>query len=185
MRLDANAGGNGGGGSANGGADTAVIDTSMGGPVPVSFDTKTTSQANRTAYAVPSYLALTGDRSFTSVSSGFVGTASDGITQLDSSHTLGPLSATATGGNVEQTVGVQRDRNGESVLALGFGTSQAAAVATARATATSSPARLVASYRAGWARYDAGLTAPVLTLPGSPIPRGSLRSRTITSRRTW
>jgi len=27
---------------------------------------------------------------------------------------------TATGGNVEQTVGVQRDRNGESVLALGF-----------------------------------------------------------------
>ncbi len=166
VRLDANAGGNGGGGSANGGADTAVVDTSTGRSVPVSFDTKTTSQANRTAYAVPSYLALTGDRPFTSVSSGFVGTASDGLTQLDTAHTLGPLSATATGGNVEQTVGVQRDRNGESVLALGFGTSQAAAVATANSTASASPARITASYLAGWARYDAGLKFPVLTTPG-------------------
>ena len=120
VRLDANAGGNGGGGPANGGADTAVIDTSTAQPVPVSFDTRTTSQANRTAYAVPSYVALTGDQPFIQASSGFVGTASDGLTQLDSTHTLGPLTTTATGGNVEQTVGVQRDRNGESVLALGF-----------------------------------------------------------------
>ena len=171
VRLDANAGGNGGGGPANGGADTAVIDTSTAQPVPVSFDTNTTSQANRTAYAVPSYLALTGDRPFTSVSSGFVGTASDGLTQLDSTHTLGPLTTTATGGNVEQTVGVQRDRNGESVLALGFGTSQATAVATASATASSSQPRLQASYRAGWARYDAGLKVPVLTAPGLSDPQ--------------
>ncbi|MES2092569.1 MAG: glucodextranase DOMON-like domain-containing protein [Actinomycetota bacterium] len=166
VRLDANAGGNGGGGAANGGADTAVIDTSTGRPVPVSFDTKTASQANRTAYAVPSYLALIGDRAFTSVSSGFVGTASDGLSQLDATYALGPVSTTATGGNVEQTVGVQRDRDGESVLALGFGTSQAAAVATARATVSSSQARLLASYLAGWARYDAGLKFPVLTAPG-------------------
>ena len=166
VRLDANAGGNGGGGSANGGADTAVVDTSTGRSVPVSFDTKTTSQANRTAYAVPSYLALTGDRPFTSMSSGFVGTASDGLTQLDATHTLGPLSATATGGNVEQTVGVQRDHGGESVLVLGFGSSQAAAVATANATASASPARITASYLAGWARYDAGLKFPELTTSG-------------------
>jgi glucoamylase len=166
VRLDANAGGNGGGGTANGGGDTAVVDTSTGRPIPVSFDTKTTSQANRTAYAVPSYLALSGDRSFTSVSSGFVGTASDGLTQLDATHVLGPISTTATGGNVEQTVGVQRDHDGESVLALGFGTSQAAAVATAKATSSSSPARLAANYLAGWLRYDAGLTFPVLTAPG-------------------
>jgi glucoamylase len=171
VRLDANAGGNGGGGSANGGADTAVIDTSTAQSVPVSFDTRTTSQANRTAYAVPSYVALTGDQPFTRVSSGFVGTASDGLTQLDSTHILGPLTTTATDGNVEQTVGVQRNRNGESVLALGFGTSQAAAVATARATATSSPARLMVTYRTGWVRYDAGLTAPVLTAPGLTDPQ--------------
>ena len=166
VRLDANAGGNGGGGAANGGADTAVVDTSTGRSIPVTFDTKTTSQANRTAYAVPSYLALTGDRSFTSVSSGFVGTASDGLTQLDSGHTLAPVTTNATGGNVEQTVGVQRDRDGNAVLALGFGTTQAAAVATARATASSSQGRLTANYLAGWARYDAGLKFPVLTTPG-------------------
>jgi glucan 1,4-alpha-glucosidase len=166
VRLDANAGGNGGGGAANGGADTAVVDTSTGHAIPVSFDTKTTSQANRTAYAVPSYLALTGDRSFTRVSSGFVGTASDGLTQLDANHTLGPVSTTATAGNVEQTVGVQRDRDGRTVLALGFGTTQAAAVATAKATVSSSQARLTANYLAGWARYDAGLKFPVLTTPG-------------------
>src|ERR1700712_5437091 len=43
VRLDANAGGNGGGGTANGGADTAVTDTSTGRPIPVSFDTNTVS----------------------------------------------------------------------------------------------------------------------------------------------
>ena len=171
VRLDANAGGNGGGGSANGGGDTAVVDTSTGRSVPVSFDTKTTSQANRTAYAVPSYLALTGDQPFTSVSSGFVGTVSDGLIQLDATHTLGPLSATATGGNVEQTVGVQRDRDGKSALALGFGSSQAAAVATANATASTSPARITASYLAGWARYDAGLKFPKLSTPGLTGPQ--------------
>jgi glucoamylase len=168
LRLDANAGGNGGGGAANGGADTAVVDTSTGRAIPVSFDTHTTSQANRTAYAVPSYLALTADRAFTRVSSGFVGTASDGLTQLDANHALGPVSTTATGGNVEQTIAVQRGSDGSAVLALGFGTTQAAAVATARATASTSLARLTANYLAGWARYDAGLRFPALTgLSGS------------------
>jgi hypothetical protein len=64
LRLDANAGGNGGGGSANGGADNAVVDTSTGSPVPVTYDTHTTSQANRTAYAVPSFLALRANQPF-------------------------------------------------------------------------------------------------------------------------
>jgi glucoamylase len=166
VRLDANAGGNGGGGAANGGADTAVVDTSTGSPVPVSFDTKTTSQANRTAYAVPSFVALVADRPFSSVSSGFVGTASDGLTQLDSTHTLAPVSTTATAGNVEQTARIDRARDGQFTLALGFGTSQASAVSTASDTAASSMARLTASYLDGWTRYDAGLTAPRLTGPG-------------------
>lgn len=166
VRLDANAGGNGGGGSANGGADTAVVDTSTGSPVPVSFDTKTASQANRTAYAVPSYLALKADRPFDGVSSGFVGTASDGLTQLYATHAIGPVSTTATDGNVEQTAGVQRNHDGEATLALGFGTSQAAAVQTASDTAKASVARMTASYLAGWGRYDAGLKPPVLTATG-------------------
>src|SRR5215475_9436762 len=43
VRLDATVGGNGGGGSGNGGADNAVIDTTTGSSVPVSYDTNTTT----------------------------------------------------------------------------------------------------------------------------------------------
>lgn len=166
VRLDANAGGNGGGGSANGGADTAVVDTSTGTRVPVSFDTNTTSQANRTAYAVPSYLALRADQAFSVVSSGFVGTASDSINQLDASHSLTPVTDTATSGNVEQTAGLRRDRSGSATIALGFGSSQAAAVGTASATVKTKVAALSVGYLAGWVKYDGSLKPPILTAPG-------------------
>jgi glucoamylase len=173
VRLDANAGGNGGGGVPNGGADSAVVDTSSGTAVPVSFDTSTTSQADR-SYAVPSFLALRADRPFTAVSSGFVGAASDGLTQLDANHTLGPVTSTATDGNVEQTAGVQLDHNGSTTLALGFGTTQAAAVKTAGSTASSSVPRLTARYERGWARYDDGLRAP--RLAGQGLSRSKRRT---------
>src|SRR5262249_39983297 len=84
VRLDATVGGNGGGGSGNGGADNAVIDTTTGSPVPVSYDTNTTTNAANRDYAVPSFLALRADQPFGVVSSGFVGTPSDGLAQLDS-----------------------------------------------------------------------------------------------------
>ncbi|MDQ1546096.1 MAG: glucoamylase [Actinomycetota bacterium] len=166
VRLDANAGGNGGGGSANGGADTAVTDTATGSPIPVSFDTNTVSQANRTAYAVPSYLALKASKPFTSVSSGFVGTASDGLSQLDSTHALGPVTDSATGGNVEQTAAIQLDSNRETTLALGFGTTQAASVNTAKATASSSLHGMESSYTKAWSKYDDSLNRPHLTSAG-------------------
>jgi glucoamylase len=166
VRLDANAGGNGGGGAANGGADTAVTDTSTGSPIPVSFDTNTLSQANRTAYAVPSYLALTANKTFSAVSSGFVGTPSDGLTQLDANHALGPITTSATNGNVEQTAGIQLDKHRETTLALGFGTTQASAVSTATATASSSLSRMTAKYIQGWKNYDNSLNSPHLASTG-------------------
>ncbi len=169
VRLDANAGGNGGGGAPNGGADSAVVDTSTGSQVPVSFDTNTTSQADR-AYAVPSYLALRADRPFTAVSSGFVGEPSDGLTQLDANHALGPITTTATNGNVEQTAGISLGNDRSTTLALGFGTTQPAAVQTATATESTSLASLVASYQRGWAKYDAGLRRPHLA--GSGLSAG-------------
>ena len=86
VRLDATVGGNGGGGSGNGGADNAVIDTTTGSPVPVSYDTNTKTNAANRDYAVPSFLALRADQPFGVVSSGFVGTPSDGLAQLDSAH---------------------------------------------------------------------------------------------------
>src|SRR6478752_9187549 len=86
VRLDATVAGNGGGASGSGGADNAVTDTTTGSPVPVSYDTVTTTNAANRDYAVPSYLALRADRAFTEVSSGFIGTPSDGLTQLDATH---------------------------------------------------------------------------------------------------
>ncbi|ARC56676.1 Glucoamylase [Frondihabitans sp. 762G35] len=165
VRLDANAGGNGGGGSANAGGDTSVVDTSTGQPIPVTFDTVATSQSPRTAYAVPSYLALRADRPFGAVDSGFVGTPSDGLSKLDQAHTLGGAggTATATGGNTEQTAALSLDREGTTTLSLGFGTSQADAVKTASATSGTSTARMLATYEAQWLGYDAHLRFPNLS----------------------
>lgn len=168
-RLDANAGGNGGGGGSNGGADTAVVDTSSGTPVPVSYDTSTTSQATTRSYAVPSYIALRADHPFAGVSSGFVGTASDGLNALDATHTLAPTYPTAAGGNVEQTVGIQPGHDRSFTLALGFGTDQAAAVHTATATAQASLGASLAAYETGWLRYDAGLRVPTGRIAGLSI----------------
>jgi glucoamylase len=165
VRLDATVGGNGGGGTGNGGADSAVIDTSTGSPVPVSFDTVTTTNAANRDYAVPTFLALRADRPFSAASSGFVGDPSDGLVQLDSAHALTP-NDTATNGNVEQTAAVSPDKHGDVTLALGFGTTQASAVATAGATINTSLGHLMADYSTGWTRYDAGLRRPSTHLPG-------------------
>ena len=82
-RLDAIVNGNGGGGSANGGADSGVV-TASG--VPVVSDPHTVSQATNRDYAVPTSMALTADRQG-QASVGYADTASDGLTSLDASHT--------------------------------------------------------------------------------------------------
>ena len=165
VRLDATVGGNGGGGDGNGGADNAVIDTTTGSPVPVSYDTNTQTNAANRDYAVPSFLALRADRPFGVVSSGFVGSPSDGLRQLDSTHTLTPTDS-ALGGNVEQTAQVRFDKHGDALLALGFGTTQANAVATAGATVGRPFGSLRGQYRSGWQSYDDALKAPSGKLPG-------------------
>jgi glucoamylase len=165
VRLDATVAGNGGGGSGNGGADNAVIDTTTGSRVPVSYDTVTTTNAANRDYAVPSYLALRADHPFGTVSSGFVGTPSDGLTQLDAAHALTPTD-TAMGGNVEQTAAVVPNKQGDFTLALGFGTTQASAVTTAGTTLRAPLALTAAKYALGWTHYDAGLRRPSFHLPG-------------------
>jgi glucan 1,4-alpha-glucosidase len=164
VRLDATVAGNGGGGTGNGGADSATVDTSTGQPIPVSYDTVTTTNAVNRDYAVQSYLALASDQPFSSVSSGFVGTSSDGLVQLDTTHALSPTYTDAAGGNVEQTA--QLPARHDFTLALGFGTSQAAAVSTARASAQGSYVAKLIAYQREWTRYDAGLRRPAIFLPG-------------------
>ena len=166
VRLDATAGGNGGGGSGNGGGDSATVDTSTGQPVPVSFDTATATNAVNRDYAVPTYLALHADRAFAAVSSGFVGTPSDGLAELDSTHALSPTYTDATDGNVEQTVELNLGRFGTTTLALGFGTTQAAAVHTAAVSSTQNYPSALATYESQWRQYDNGLRTPAMHLAG-------------------
>ena len=128
VRFDATVNGNGGGGDAatkNAGADTAVIDTSTKHPVPVSIDTNTATIAANRDYAQPVYAALRADRAFTKVSSGFAGTASDGLTQLDKRpQAQADLRDGDEGQRRPDRARSTRGRAGSFQLALGFGATQ-------------------------------------------------------------
>ncbi len=163
VRFDPTVNGNGGGGDAttqNAGADDAVIDTSTGSPVPVASDVNTQTIAANRDYAQPVYAALRADRGFLAASSGYAGTASDGLTELDAGHALSPMYAGAPHGNVVQTAQVDLRRSNTFTLAVGFGATQASAVSTAGASAGRSFAATSASYAKGWRHYDARLHRP-------------------------
>jgi len=162
-RYDAMINGNGGGGSANGGADSATIDPST--TALVSSDTHASSSYAPRDYEVPLYGALAANRPFPAASSGFVGTASDGLTELDSGHALAPAYQTASDGNVEQTAEIDTGR-GSFTLALGYGPTEAASVQAAEASAHAPFGLTYARYLAGWRRYDAGLRRPAAAFPG-------------------
>ena len=168
VRYDPSINGNGGGGSGNGGGDTGTIDTSTGHNVPIAFDTNTTSEAVNRTYAVPVYSALDASIPFTQVSNGFAGAASDGLVQLDASHSLTALYSQANDGNLVQTAQANISKGGMFTLTLGFGTSRAASVSAAEASLATLFSQLQKSYEAGWNAYDAGLTAPPTNFKGVP-----------------
>src|SRR6266581_3395727 len=157
VRLDPTVNGNGGGGSANGGADDATVD-----PVTtalVSTDTNTVSNAANRTYAVPTSMALRADRPFVAASSGYAGTASDGLTQLDADHTLATTYRDAPHGNVVQTARIDL-RGGAATLALGFGRDAATAIATAGAATRAPFGMTLDRFADGWRAYDATLRRP-------------------------
>lgn len=163
VRYDATVNGNGGGGAENGGGDDAAVDPAT--TALVSSDTDTTTNATNRDYGVPVHGALRADQPFRSTQSGYAGTASDGLTQLDADRRLsGPT--TATDGNVVQTAEVARDRTGTFTLALGYGRTAAAAIGTAGASARTSFTATYARYVAGWIAYDAQLRRPPTAYPG-------------------
>ncbi|MEP6813646.1 MAG: glycoside hydrolase family 15 protein, partial [Actinomycetota bacterium] len=164
-RFDPSVNGNGGGGTGNGGGDSATIDASTGHPVLVASDTVTVTNAANRDYAQPVYAAL--DGSFGEASSGFAGTASDGLSALDGTHSLAPAYTDAVNGNVVQTARVLLGDEGQTVLALGFGASQSAAVGAAEGSLGARFDKTLKEYKEGWERYDEALTEPhVQKLPG-------------------
>ncbi|MDQ2811394.1 MAG: glycoside hydrolase family 15 protein [Actinomycetota bacterium] len=157
-RLDAHVNGNGGGGTGNAGANTGVVDTSAGSAIPVISSTNTVTNATNRDYAVPTYMALAAS-SGQSASVGYEGTASDGLTQLDATHTLTSYTS-APDGHIVATQDVTPGSGHQVTLALGFGRSQAQSVSVAR-TSLSHPFILTgARYLLGWAIYDLGLRRP-------------------------
>src|ERR1700722_5712503 len=164
-RLDAHVNGNGGGGTQNAGANSGVVDTSTGTPVPVIFSTNTVTNATNRTYAVPTYRALSAGPAVQSASVGYAGTASDGLTQLDASHALTSYTS-APDGHIVATEALTPDHAGQLTLALGFGRTQAQAVSTADSSLNRSFQQVQNQYQSGWAAYDAGLRSPPAHVTG-------------------
>src|ERR1039457_4909737 len=175
-RLDAHVNGDGGGGTPNAGGNTGTIDTSTGSPVPVVYSTNTVTQAANRSYAVPTYMALRPSSPSAAASVGYARTASDGLTQLAATHTLTSYDS-APNGHVTATEDVTPRRGDEVTLALGFGRTQAQAVATAGAS-LARPLRLTElAYLAGWAGYDLTLRRPPSSFPGLSGAQASVLQR--------
>ncbi len=176
-RLDAHVNGDGGGGSQNAGGNTGVIDTSTGSPVPVVYSTNTVTQAANRSYAVPTFMALRASHPSAVASVGYAGTASDGLTQLDSAHTLTSYDS-APDGHITATEALTPTHNGQVTLALGFGRTQAQAISTAGASLAKPFGLAELEYVAGWAGYDLTLHRPPSSYPGLSGAQASvLRNR--------
>ncbi len=162
LRFNPLLNGHGGGGSSNSGGESATVVSTPHGDVPLSYSTNSFSEAVNRSYATPLYAALTGAQPFTQVESGYEGTASDGLTELDSAGTL--TSAVESGGapdasdgNVAQTVALPG--SGDTV-ALGFGSTSASALQAALSGSAKPFTATYAAYQAGWHAYDAKLRPP-------------------------
>jgi glucoamylase len=174
VRLDPLAGGTGGGGSQNAGGNSASLVSSGHQTVPVDANTNTTTNAVNRSYAVPTYMALESSTGFSSESVGYAGTASDGLTMLDSTHTLTPYGS-ASDGHVTLTAQLPAQADGPqgANLALGFGTTQAQALSVTGASVNQTFPRVLGDYQQQWLRYDAGLKRPASSL-GKERPASSL-----------
>ena len=158
VRFDPTVNGNGGGGGGNGGADTATVDDTSGHPILVASDPVTATNAANRDYAQPVFAALDGP--FDEASVGFAGSESDGLEQLDDSHTLTPIHPDAREGNVVGTARLALDGSGKTLLALGFGATDDEAIDTAAGSRAAGFDTAFNAYKSGWNAYDATLTNP-------------------------
>jgi glucoamylase len=154
VRYDATIDNTGGGGKTNALPNNAAIDR---GALVSSDTTKPTGP-----FAAQVVGALAANRPFPRASSGFVGTPSDGLSQLDTYHRLRYAYRSAIAGNVVQTAQINRPTR-PFTLALGFGPTAAAAVNTAQRSAATSYSTTLSHYLNGWHAYDATLHSPPAT----------------------
>ncbi|MCW2929642.1 MAG: Glucan 1,4-alpha-glucosidase, partial [Actinomycetia bacterium] len=154
--------GHAGGGTANAGAESATVVATPRGPVPLAYSTDSFTEAVNRSYATPIYAALAASKPFAQVETGFEGTRSDGLTELDSSGSLTTAvgqggAPDASDGNVAQTVEL---RGNSDTVALGFGSSQDSALGAALTASARPWAATYGQYQAGWHAYDATVRPP-------------------------
>ena len=154
VRFDATIDNTGGGGKTNAGANNATVNPAT--TALVSSDT----HRHTGPFSARVVAALLANRPFLAESSGFVGTASDGLAQLDASHRLAHQYRNAHDGNVVQTARIDARPGHPFTLALGFGRTQQRAIATASRSAHTPFAKTLARYVAQWRSYDAKLKKP-------------------------
>jgi glucan 1,4-alpha-glucosidase len=160
VRFDPNLNGNGGGGTENAGADGGTVTRSGGHTLLIGSDPVTATIAANRDYAQPVYSALDADEGFRQVSNGYAGEASDGLRQLDTDHELTATYTDADPGNLVQTAQVDLGHGGAFTLALGFGSSPAAAVNASRGTLREPLWLTALEYLAGWHKYTHDLNEP-------------------------
>jgi len=114
--------------------------------------------------------ALAASTGFTQSTSGYVGTSSDGSEQLTSSHALTDTYSTAsTAGHIVQVAQIPVAASGSTTftLALGFDSSQSAAISDAAASLAAGFTSLESSFESGWHSWIGGLSAPPASVTGS------------------
>src|SRR5262249_31936302 len=94
------------------------------------------------------------------------GTSSDGLQQLDATHTLGTTHQDATNGNVVQVAQIDLGKKGKGEIALGFGASKSEAIGAAEGSLGRPVDRALQLYKKGLHDSDKGLNDPPHKLPG-------------------
>ncbi len=172
VRYDATIDNTGGGGATNGGPNDATVDPAT--TALVSSDTNTPTGP----FAAQVAGALVANRPFHAESSGFVGTTSDGLSQLDTYHRLLSTYRSANDGNVEQTALINTRPGRQFTLGLGFAPGAQTAIDAAVASAHEPFGDTLSRYEAGWRGYDARRNPPPRHLAGFSAAQTAAMQRT-------
>ncbi len=114
--------------------------------------------------------ALATSAGFSQTTTGYVGSASDGESELTSGYALSSTySSASAGGHIDQIAQIPVAASGSttSTLALAFGPTQSAAVSAASASLAAGFSALESSFEAGWHSWSGGLNAPPAAVTGS------------------
>jgi glucoamylase len=114
--------------------------------------------------------ALAASTGFTQTTTGYVGSSSDASAQLASSHALtATYTSASTAGHIVQVAQIPVAASGSTTftLALGFDSSQSAAISDAAASLAAGFASLESSFESGWHSWIGGLGAPPASVTGS------------------